>query len=380
MRRLFGSRPGRNALRLVEPFVAGNRRLYENLNAQSMALLQKHGNKLPSFVTANHITTARTSLIFPTLALYSNGYALIPASMVVLNLTFDYVDGAFARWEREHRPPQTSEEIDAGLESARSKRLRSTFGAYYDAIADKFFAIPLWLCIFQNSCDQPMLQAATLSLAMIEVYSSFVRTKAYFEEPSPLPQVSGKEESEAREPQSAVVASSVGKAKQALAMTGTALCMFHSLDPLGTVLLGLSIPLAISSVLEKDTSCTVYCEIICRAEEPMVESLQFLELAKGLGTKLVVGMRLDKSEEPHVDKREVERMQQLLLMNHSVHRVLPPPAVPPKIDQQFLDSHGAEVVAVRAEESFAEASALYDSSLYRAGRIVPLNTTLEAPS
>ena len=377
MSRLFSNKATRRVLNLVEPLVSGNRRLYEKLNVQSMTYLKRHGTRFPSFVTANNITTARTSLILPTIALYSNGYTLLPATLVVLNVTFDYVDGAVARWERSQ--PATSNRTSAGIiQSARRTRLNATFGAYYDAIADKFFAIPLWLCMFQNSSEQPVLQLATLCLVTVEIYSSFIRTRAYFDEASPLAPntaIVAAGDGGVQPKQSVVVASSVGKAKQALSMVGTAVCMLQVVEPLGTILLWASVPLAVGSVLQKSTEKTVYCEVKCRGGEPSLESLQLIELAKGQGSRLLVGIR-GPSEGDCAGENEVIRIAKTLQLNHSVDGVILPNALPSQVDEAFLGLHDIHVVAVHADATFEETSARYDSALYQSGSIIPLNTEI----
>lgn len=116
-----------------------HRVVYDKFNATSMALLGKYGGKVPLFVTANLVTSARLGLVLPTTLLLSHGYTWAPASLVMINAVFDYVDGAVARWERNDsaRAERISNAQPArpfGLQvSNKSQALAANWGAYYGA-------------------------------------------------------------------------------------------------------------------------------------------------------------------------------------------------------------------------------------------------------
>jgi len=292
--------------RAFKPLLDKNARVYQWINKTSLKQLEKHGHSLvPKGVTANDITTARTSLVFPTLFLFSNGYTVLPALCVVVNVTFDYVDGAVARWQKGTSPSKSN----GTMLSARSKRTQETWGAYYDAIADKAFAIPVWLCAFQQFNDSPILQAALLSHAAVEGYSCFVRTKSYFDEPSPATWISGKESN------SAVIAGITGKTKQFLAMLGTSFIMVPLTHTLGTALLVVSVPLAIMSVTQKINEIVVYSEIpsSCIVDSKL---LNYIEHSRSLGSMLIVGVR--ESDDSNMD---ILHSLRLLSSVHSVVQV-----------------------------------------------------------
>jgi len=114
--------------------------LYDRLNANSKQFLQKHGDKIPIWLTANTITSGRLGLVLPTTLLMSYGHTWLPASLVLVNAAFDYVDGAMARWEREDKQRalalsmKRNEYINRGITwNKRTTALQSTWGAYYGA-------------------------------------------------------------------------------------------------------------------------------------------------------------------------------------------------------------------------------------------------------
>jgi len=357
--------------RTLSPVVEANSKLYEWFNIRSRLLLGKHGKSVPTYITANAVTTARTGLVFPTLLLYSNGFSVLPASLVVINVTFDYVDGAIARWEKSDPNRVKAQTANAkispqALLSCQSSRLASNFGSYYDAIVDKAFAIPVWLVIFQNSFHSPFLQFALLGHASIEMYSSFVRTKAYYNEPSPLyPELNAKAN------QSAVVAGYVGKTKQFLAMLGTALVMVPFTSSLGTALLGISLPLAYLSVYQKNQSKSVYCEVSLNGSINAAQ-LEMIEQSKALGSSLVVGLRAD----PRV-QTNLEESIDILKLNRSVDFILTPDCLPDIIDEAFLDKHSIDLVSLEQHTSETDKKdrvcvSRIDGSLFEKGRTVPV--------
>lgn len=379
--------------------VRANKEIYAWLNARAAALLSgENGAKLQEIgITANGITAARTSLIAPTLFLYSAGYTVLPASLVVINVTFDYVDGAVARAEQALKRAKIAEGVVEGplQTSARAARLRDTWGAYFDAIADKAFAIPVWLCLFQHFGGHYVLQTALLAHVGVETYSSYVRTKAYFAESSsahwlhdysptappstpkldvPAGKGEGTKEGGARKdaapaskPASAVVAGMVGKTKQFVAMLGTAMVMIPVTQTLGTVLLCGSVPLAVGSVMQKIGNRVVYAEIV---NEPLTaETIDFLERSKALGTRLIVGIREPSPEMARPDY-DVSPAIRLLA---PVDAVLAAQYLPPShslADDAFMSKFGIHVVAVPSSSTFAAADSNPDH--FHRGKIVPV--------
>lgn len=348
-RRVFG---------IVQLSIEANRTIYNALNVKSKSYLQQHGSNIPGFLTANNITTTRSALLIPTVLSYSYGYTVLPASLVIVNLTLDYVDGAFARHEQELL--KTSVDSSEMLRSTKWTRLNSSFGAYYDAIADKAFAVPIWLCMIQKNSDSMSLQLGLLSLCIVETYSSYVRTKGYYVQPSPFPV-----QNEAKiidNPK--VSATIVGKTKQALSQIGTALAILPFFQPLGTVLLWVSLPLAIASVVAKTNKVTVYCEL--QMQDGMdLQKMQLIEQARALGTELIVGLR--SKEDGGFDE-----MVKMLQLNQSIDGVLLPSSLPATIGLNFLKEHQIQLVAVPAEATFVDEGKVYDLSLYDAGKMMPV--------
>lgn len=279
--------------RAVYPFVEVTKVPYQQLNAGASSWLRENGKALPTFVTADNITTARTALLVPTLALLSHGCTAPAAVCVTINTIFDWVDGVVARWERSDPDRSTALRRTMSppwgtLLSARAERLRADWGAYYDAVADKAFAIPVWLCLFHGASADPLLQAALLSLSASEGFSAFVRTRAYFCEPS----------ASALAQHSAVTADAVGKAKHFFSMVGTVLVLLPPTQLAGTALLCAALPLSIASVQRKLRASTVYVELSAPTTGGGLGSheLQLLEDAKLLGSTLIVGCRAAGSD------------------------------------------------------------------------------------
>lgn len=202
---------------------------------------------------------------------------IIPAALVITNLIFDFVDGAIARWERgiPHRkiqrilwyenikqnpmmifssPPkilingndiENQNAISINIDEYNDQLKRNDlWGAYIDAIADKAFAIPTWIGIlFLYPNNYYILQSVLYSHIGIEAISCYIRTKGYLNE---LESLKNKQIINSK-----VHAESIGKIKQILSMSGTALIILPSTSTLGFICMAGSLPLAFASVYRK---------------------------------------------------------------------------------------------------------------------------------
>jgi phosphatidylglycerophosphate synthase len=220
--------------------------IYSRLNNYSfnkLTELDKNG-KIPKWLTADNITSGRLGLVFPSIITYSQGYTWLPASLILMNAGLDYVDGAVARWEQTIRPKSSISALgfnnnnnnDKIIISNRLDALHKYWGAYFDAGADKIFAIPVWVAITALNPTNFLLQSICLTHASIETFSSFTRTKSFYLHP---------------EASNVVVADFVGKTKQFVSMLGTAMVLIPSMKITGTILLGASLPLALLSLKNK---------------------------------------------------------------------------------------------------------------------------------
>lgn len=367
--------------RVTAPVVGANGRLYAWFNERSATVLGS--GRLPAGVTANNITTARSTLVLPTVLLLSHGHTVLPAACVVANVTLDYVDGAVARHQRQVLLAEAKAVADGKskskrpklLPSARAQRESETWGAYYDAIADKAFAIPVWLCLFQQvggGGEHPILQAALLSHVAVEGFSCFVRTRAYYTEPSPLVWVDAgrgpgaqAQTANAQTPapqspaSSVVVAGIVGKTKQFAAMLGTALVMVPLTQPLGALLVCASVPLAVASVLQKSARHSVVYAEVKQGQAVTADTLDYLEHCRKLGSSLIVGVRSDDSTSLSRGAATTLAAEDstvgVLRMNPSVDAVLESHHLPPAraiADADFLQEFGIDVVAVPSNLTF----------------------------
>lgn len=212
---------------------------------------------------------------------------VMPALFVATNLFLDFADGALARFEKKH-PQRRIERIkwydsiksnpllifssnnqihthtnDADavddVESMKQKDIalyenemkkQDVWGGYIDAMADKAFAIPVWIGIvslYPN--DFVILQGVLYSHVAIETLSCFVRTRDYVSEIKNLEMANN--DTNSNKPKSKVHAESVGKIKQIFSMTGTALLMLPPTSTVGFYCMAGSLPLAFISVYRK---------------------------------------------------------------------------------------------------------------------------------
>lgn len=112
---------------------------YTWLNRTMHQVLERHPP--PRFLTANFVTYARTLLIVPCLHLWSQGWALVPALLVLLVDMGDLLDGVLARWWAQRNGPAKA----APCQSLHVRRVELQWGAYIDAVMDKVFAVPVWV-------------------------------------------------------------------------------------------------------------------------------------------------------------------------------------------------------------------------------------------
>lgn len=147
---------------------------------------------------------------------------------------FDYVDGAFSRFEKEKKKKNLATVL---LHVSQAKQnLNDNFGAHWDALADKLFALPVWTVCLMTNATSPLVQLLLCSHIVIESYSAFFRTKSYY-----LGEGST----------SVVTAQSVGKMKQAISMLGTSFLLMDETKLVGGGLLLLSLPFAVTSIWGK---------------------------------------------------------------------------------------------------------------------------------
>ncbi len=212
---------------------------------------------------------------------------VIPAILVATNLFLDFADGALARFEKRH-PERRIERIKwyesiksnplsifssnnqmynqiadgnhvDDVEALKQKEItfyenemkkHDVWGGYIDAMADKAFAIPVWIGIVSlYPSNFVILQGVLYSHVAIETLSCFVRTRDYVNEIKNLE--SAEDETNNNKPKSKVHAESVGKIKQIFSMTGTALLMLPPTSTVGFYCMAGSLPLAFISVYRK---------------------------------------------------------------------------------------------------------------------------------
>lgn len=330
--------------------------VYSSVNTQSETVfkrLDKAFPKWPLYVTANRITTARTSLVVPTLFMLSSpSYPtnLAPFSLIIVNLALDYVDGAVARHQRARTqcasevpsgrlPASGTEDVNSDthlvMNSRRKDKLEETFGGYFDAVADKTFAIPVWLYLFHVTSTNPgtlvavgTLQCLLLAHSIIESFSIYIRTKQYFNQSVEITTVATRNNqktpaSEQKGPGNSIMASIAGKTKQALSMGGTALLVlpFPITQVAGFTLLATALPFAAVSLSEKIRARRVYTELLVSSTGFTAADLNHLELCKAKGSELVVGIRCD-SQAADFNRNVLEERKMFLSLLHCVDEIV----------------------------------------------------------
>lgn len=156
-------------------------------------------------------------------------------------------------------------------------------------MCDKAFAVPCWILLLStvqhSSSFRPVQYFCLLWLIVAEVASGCVRFQAYFTTPGVAPPtVEGFDFVS-----SAVKADHVGKAKQTFEMVGTALFVLPWCRYVGLLFLLLAVPLAYESVRRKVNVRVIYVHFDAKASFDH-KVIKFFHQAKGLGSKLIVGV------------------------------------------------------------------------------------------
>jgi len=120
--------------------------------------------------------------------------------------------------------------------SLRREALARNWGAYFDAVADKVFAIPVWVGLgFIHT--EAWLQVALAAHVLVEAASTAQRSYALLDDATTSAKT--------------VTADASGKIKQFVSMAGTALLFVDSAHVAGGVLLWAALPLAVVSLRSK---------------------------------------------------------------------------------------------------------------------------------
>lgn len=169
------------------------------------------------------------------------------------------------------------------------------YGGFIDAVCDKAFLIPCWIsllaCVPGSDYMRIGQYIVLWALILTETVSGCIRFKAYYTSNGiAAPTVKGLDFST-----SAVKADHIGKAKQTFEMFGTAFYVLIPLRYLGLILLSAAVPLAYESVRRKVKKRVIYVDGTCPATTFNHETLKFWKQAKGLGSKLMVGISSSSS-------------------------------------------------------------------------------------
>lgn len=205
-----------------------------------------------------------------------------------------------------------------------------TYGSFLDAVCDKCYIVPCWIVLLttvQHSSALKLLQYFVLMwLIVAEVASACVRFQAYFTAPSvAAPTVEGFDFGS-----SAVKADHIGKAKQTFEMVGTALFVLPWCRYAGLALLMLAVPLAYESVRRKVKKRVVYVVL----DAPVFDhrTIKFLHQAKGLGSRLIVGIPGTKKTDAVLNACAVSVVDDVVA------------EAPTKADLMFLERYSVDYV------------------------------------
>eukprot|EP00586_Coscinodiscus_wailesii_P012016 CAMPEP_0172497286 /NCGR_PEP_ID=MMETSP1066-20121228/97595_1 /TAXON_ID=671091 /ORGANISM="Coscinodiscus wailesii, Strain CCMP2513" /LENGTH=375 /DNA_ID=CAMNT_0013269955 /DNA_START=189 /DNA_END=1316 /DNA_ORIENTATION=- len=278
---------------IIKPIVKQHEIFYTKLNTIVRSAIDKKG--LPKWCTANFITYVRTILIIPCLLSFSRGMRLVPSLIVLLVDFGDFLDGVVARYWVDERKKDGAATTTHGTKKVVSSWTVShrdaTYGGFVDAVCDKAFVVPCWIYLLSDVVGTrfEILQYFVLwFLILAETASGCVRFKAFYTSTGvPAPKVNNLNFST-----SAVKADHVGKAKQTFEMVGTALFTITFTRLIGLAILIPAVPLAYESVRRKIANRTMYVDYNAGhdSKELNHQRLKFWMQAKGMGSKLIVGV------------------------------------------------------------------------------------------
>lgn len=345
----------------IAPIMKYHEKFYNKLNCFLRDLIDSKGS-LPKWFTANFITYARTTLIVPCLLLLARGHRLIPA-FIVISVDFgDFLDGVVARYwmdlqkkkddhdnnKKLKNPSQSGFEFtDQGsltvFPSWATEHRNKSYGGFIDAVCDKAFVVPCWIFLLSSVSGTGILrfvQNKTLFwLILAEIASGCVRFRAFYTAGGiPAPAMKGLDFST-----SAVKADHIGKAKQTFEMVGTCLYMLPFVRWIGLLLLMASCPLAYESVRRKVKKRSIYVHLVLEDDSAFNhKTMKFLIQARGLGSKLTVGVS-SASPDGDINNKSKTDLTDIILnvcSCSSVNEVIA--GAPGKIDQEFMTTHGLD--------------------------------------
>eukprot|EP00924_Labyrinthula_sp_SR-Ha-C_P016728 maker-scaffold_6-snap-gene-13.3-mRNA-1 protein AED:0.31 eAED:0.31 QI:44/1/1/1/0/0/2/57/236 len=213
--------------------------MLEKFNQQTVNVLLNNSKLIPNWITPNHVTYFRGSLVFPTMFLLANGKTGLAAATLLGSSLLDYVDGTLYRYRKQKRieifkllnPNHVQASGEIPEKEVKSKE--EIYGGFLDASVDKVFAFPVWLWLFYDSSD-----------LAVEGYSLHIRTKDFAIQESGVDSAAKTD------------ADVVGKVKHALSMSGTFLLVADAtgslgVQPFGFGLMCFALPLSMASVYKK---------------------------------------------------------------------------------------------------------------------------------
>lgn len=130
-------------------------------------------------------------------------------------------------------------------------------------------------------------------------------------------------------------------------MLGTALFTIPPLRYFGTFFLFLAVPLAYESVRRKVTKRVIFVSLTEQEESKYDHNLlKFLMQAKGLGSKLVVGISSSSSGELYENVNATSCVDYIMKLTEKQQQ----------IDEAFLDKHGFSFYVCRSSDNVASSS------------------------
>lgn len=280
----------------ISPFLTYHAKFYSQLNFFLRSLLDEYG--IPVWCTANFITYGRTWLIIPCLILLAKGYNAIAFSIVVFVDFCDFLDGVVARyWVDNKHIAKTTMTKAYVIQSWMTSHQNKIYGGFIDAVCDKVFVVPCWIYLISkvedssNGTWKMMQYIALWCLILAETSSGAIRFRAFYTAPAVSSPKSSNDFSS-----SAVKADHVGKAKQTFEMLGTAFFIIPYLRFIGFMLLVPAIPLAYESVRRKIIPRVILVTYDDSAQFD-AQMIEFWLKAKTLGSKLIVGVKSDTTND-----------------------------------------------------------------------------------
>jgi len=328
-----------------------HKQLQEWINTTLTQVFERRG--LPKWVTANLICYIRTTLILPTLFFHSKGWSLVSTLLIITNYILTIVGSIVARhWLKKRDLDDLCLVLDT--DSNTVKRRKRDFSTFLDVTLDKLYVVPLWIFLLSHFQSNMLITMVCWPLIFIETASGFAHIMHHYtavgkKAPGGIVLDSSTSTTTANK------SSDVCKTKQTLEMFGSAFLIIPWTYYLGLLLLAVSIPLGLDSVRRQVHRRIIY--VTCD-ESPLNEAnIIFLQQARSLGSKLIVGI-----ESKSKDGTDYEQRRREVLLLPCVDAVVDAAPSLADINLAWLNESGVDKLVLKNKEKGQISSTMLKSN------------------